>query len=292
MRRYGLATFALSVLALTFGAASSGARNISGTWSGIGGAAGTYVIMQTGATVKWYGHSDDGHTWAHDFTGTMKGNALISGTFQDRAGYDVHQRGTVQVRVEDGCHLSFVSASVPWGTTSWTKKNCAAADLLVPIETVSNGCGGAGWDSLVKLQNYLGNTSKFSISNINPVAGVYTVNFKAACDLHDAGYTGAVVRDRLHGNRIVDFRKLTRAQIDLKFLADMQLLCKRYIPASAPTARKNCMSTGGNASVGAMSRFDFVRCWGNLFFNANPPNAGPRRNDKVATLSRYCFFFK
>src|SRR5205823_4337078 len=113
------------------------------------------------------------------------------------------------------------------------------------------------------------------------------------CDLHDAGYAGAVVRDRLHGGRVVDFRGWTRKQVDEKFLADMQSLCKRYIPASAPTALANCMSTGGNVSVGAKSRYNFVRCWGNRFFDADPRSGtGPRENDKVSTLSRYCFFSK
>ncbi len=291
MRRYALTTFVLAALVLSLGAANAGARNISGTWKGVGGADGAYIITQTGSTVTWYGHADDGHTWAHDFTGAILGDN-ITGDFQDRPGYDVHQHGTVSVHVDDGCHLSFVSASVGWGTHTWTKENCTAADLLVPIESVSNGCGGAGWDAFVKFQNYLGNTSRFANSNLNPRADTYTVSFKDACDLHDAGYAGAVVRDKLHGNQIVDFRGLTRKQVDEKFLADMQLLCQKRIPATARTALANCISTGGNASVGAKSRYNFVRCWGNRFFDAAPPNTAPRENDTVSTLSRYCFFFK
>ena len=168
----------------------------------------------------------------------------------------------------------------------------------VPIESVSNGCGGAGWgDTLVRVQNYLGNTSRYADSNINPLARTYPVNFKDACDLHDAGYAGAIVRDKLNGGRIVDFRTWSRERVDKKFLEDMRYLCKRQSPGTALTARKNCQSTGGNASVGAKSRFNFVRCWGSLLFDAAPERpgkqrTGPRENDKVDILSAYCRFAK
>ena len=166
-----------------------------------------------------------------------------------------------------------------------------------PIESVSNGCGGAGWKSVVALQNYLGNTSRYADSNINPLARTYPVNFKDACDLHDAGYSGAVVRDKLNGGIVVDFRKWSRKRVDEKFLDDMRYLCKRQLPATAFTALKNCQSTGGNASVGARSRFNFVRCWGDRFFDANPTRpgtqrAGTRQNDKVSISSGYCRFAK
>ena len=167
----------------------------------------------------------------------------------------------------------------------------------VPIESVSNGCGGAGWKSVVALQNYLGNTSRYADSNINPLARTYPVNFKDACDLHDAGYSGAVVRDKLNGGIVVDFRKWSRKRVDEKFLDDMRYLCKRQLPATAFTALKNCQSTGGNASVGARSRFNFVRCWGDRFFDANPARpgtqrTGTRQNDKVSISSGYCRFAK
>ena len=291
MRRYALIAFMLAGVVFSFGAATADAANITGTWKGVGGVDGIYIITQAGSTVTWYGHADDGTSWANDFVGAILGDN-ITGTFQDRPGYSVHQTGTVNVHVDNGCQLSFVSASVGWGTQTWTKQNCGAADLLVPIESVSNGCGGAGWDAFVKFQNYLGNTSRFANSNVNPRAATYTVDFKDACDLHDAGYAGAVVRDKLDGNKVVDFRGWTRAQVDEEFLKNMQLLCQRRIPATAQIALANCMSTGGNASVGAKSRYDFVRCWGNRFFDANPPTAAPRENDVVSTLSRYCFFFK
>ena len=146
----------------------------------------------------------------------------------------------------------------------------------VPIESVSNGCGGAGWDSLVRAQNYLGNTSVYKDSNKNPLATSYSVSFADACNLHDAGYSGAVVRDKIRGG-IKDFRRWTRRQIDEKFLADMRALCERQIPATAAIALSNCKSTGGNLSVGAESRYNFVRRFGYLFFDADPSRPGVQR---------------
>ena len=169
----------------------------------------------------------------------------------------------------------------------------AVEELVVAIESVSNGCGGPRWDPVVNGENYLGNTSKYADSNINPLARTYTVNFKDACDLHDAGYAGAVVRDKLNGNRIVDFRNWSRRRVDDKFLDDMRLLCARQLPKTTLTALKNCKSTGGNGSYGARSRYNVVRCWGNLVFDADPrrpgtQRSGPRVNDKVSSLSSYC----
>src|SRR5713226_2690068 len=126
MRRYALTTFVLAALVLSLGAANAGARNISGTWKGVGGADGAYIIKQTGSTVTWYGHADDGHTWAHDFTGPILGDN-ITADFQDRAGYDVLHHGTVSVHADDGCNLGFVSASVGGGKLTCAKENCTAA---------------------------------------------------------------------------------------------------------------------------------------------------------------------
>lgn len=181
-----------------------------------------------------------------------------------------------------------------------TRPAADPADAVVPIASVSNGCGGAGWRALVKLQNHLGNTSRFWNSEkgliYDPRARPYTVDFSAACNLHDAGYAGAIVKDSLRGG-IKDFRGWSRKKVDGKFLADMRLLCARQIEPSAVYALRNCRSTGGNVSVGAVSRFNFVRCFGSSFFDADlelpgTQKTGPRRNDIVGWLSSHCLFFK
>ncbi|MEX2049186.1 MAG: hypothetical protein WEB90_06385, partial [Gemmatimonadota bacterium] len=148
------------------------------------------------------------------------------------------------------------------------KSSCAWIKFLVPIKRVSNGCGGEGWDIVVKVENYLGNTHTYGDSWFNPLAKTYTVNFKKACDLHDAGYGGQMVYDTIN-KRSIDYRRWSRKAVDKKFLADMLKLCNRQIPARAKYARQKCKSTGGALSFGAHSAYSIVRDWGHLFFDAD-----------------------
>jgi hypothetical protein len=178
--------------------------------------------------------------------------------------------GTLSINV---CHAATDVTAAE--CTVWTRKDTAAEP--VPMSTVANGCGGAGWESLEKAQNYLGNTSEYRNSNQRqrgPVrARTYPVNFVQACNLHDAGYAGAVVRDAINGG-IVDFRRWTRKQVDDKFLDDMRILCTRQIPAKAKLALANCRGRGGKFSFGAESRYNFVRFWGDEFFDADTTQDG------------------
>lgn len=158
------------------------------------------------------------------------------------------------------------------------KSSCKWLSLLVPIGRVSNHCGGAGWDSIVAIENYFGNTSSY----YEPRNGrKYVVNFSRACDLHDAGYGGHTVRDTINRTRkhpsgqVIDFRPWNRERVDNKFLRDMQTLCRRQIPASAPNARRAC--------VEGTVRFKIVRTFGDSFFDADPltpgvQSTGPRDN--------------
>ena len=150
------------------------------------------------------------------------------------------------------------------------KSSCAWIRWLVGIKAVSNGCGGSGWGKIGTVaQNYLGNTSVYKNSNMNPVAASYTVDFTEACDLHDAGYAGVMVDDAINGGPPIDFRTWSRARVDQKFLADMRTLCRAKIPADAAIARANCEARGGTTSIGALSRFTFVDDYGDLFFDAD-----------------------
>jgi hypothetical protein len=149
---------------------------------------------------------------------------------------------------------------------------------VVKVSSVSNGCGGEGLTK--KGQNYALNTSIYAESATEK----YTVNFEPACNLHDAGYSGAVVHDNLHGGVVVDFSTWSRRQVDFKFLQDMQFLCRRTIPDQARTALAKCLGNGGADSIGAASRYAGVRELGDAYFDANPiipgvQAAGPRANN-------------
>lgn len=142
------------------------------------------------------------------------------------------------------------------------KSSCAWLDVLVPIKNVSNECGGAGWDSVVAIENWVGNRSTFYD---NRLGESFTVDFRDACNLHDAGYGGATVRDILAGRRghrpIVTFRRWSRRAVDDKFQADMQKICLRDIPKRASLARYSCVTGTG--------RYEAVRLVGGSFFDAD-----------------------
>ncbi len=155
---------------------------------------------------------------------------------------------------------------------------CKWISLLVPIARVSNGCGGEGWDAAVAVENHFGNTGVY----IEPPhrergrdvpARRFEVSFVAACNLHDAGYGGQMVEDTINGG-IVDYHNWTRKQADDKFQADMSVLCRKKIPASAPKARRDCEQN---------LRYWAVRKVGDSFFDAGlmQPGTqaeGPRNN--------------
>jgi hypothetical protein len=283
MRRIGVLAAVVLLGTAIVDAKAQAPFQLTGLWQGSGG--NTIQLRQSGTTISWLSHAASKTLWAHDFTGTISAN-VISGRFQDRPGYTLHNSGTISARVIDRCHLVITGVAVDGGPTSaggeqFTRIPCPSpTPEPVPIVSVSNGCGGAGWRLFVKAQNYLGNTSTFWNSRdgylYDPNATSYTVDFTEACNLHDAGYAGAVVVDKLRGG-IKDFRGWSRKQVDAKFLADMRLLCERQIPARAPVARRNCRARGGNVSVGAVSRYAFVRDWGDRFFDADPAAPGTQR---------------
>ncbi|WP_372791845.1 hypothetical protein [Paraconexibacter sp.] len=152
------------------------------------------------------------------------------------------------------------------------RSSCAWLRLLVPIASVSNKCGGAGWSSITAIQNYFGNTSKFYDSRLKHS---YRVRFVDACNLHDAGYGGHTVRDRINRSRkyrkgkVVSFHSWYRKRVDDKFQRDMRTLCRRQIPSRARIARARCLA--------GTVRYDIVRAFGYLFFDAELREPGTQQ---------------
>ena len=153
-------------------------------------------------------------------------------------------------------------------------RSCAWIPLVVPVEQVSNTCGGEGWDALVEVQHYFGNVHTYSNSNTDPSAPTYTVDFSSACNVHDAAYGGHAVWDVFKGTQAHDFRTMGRPKIDLEFLANMRKLCAAGIPATAKVAMAKCTGTGGPASVGAERLYNLVKKIGWQFFDADLTKSG------------------
>jgi hypothetical protein len=169
-----------------------------------------------------------------------------------------------------------------------------------PVEATaySNGCGGdTGIGAVTSLLNWFLDTARYKDSWYNPLAPTYTADFRAACDLHDAGYDGGIVFDRINGG-VVDFRTWSRAAVDAKFLADLRTLCARQIPlvsyrwwqpGTTGVARAKCQGSGsfnlaGVYYKGAEDYYGAVRSLGDGFFDADPAvpgrqSSGPRANN-------------
>jgi hypothetical protein len=290
-RRLAVNALGLLLLGAVAGAgwAAGPTYDLNGAWTDKAGTT-SLTLQQSGNTLTWQGGPNN-RAWIQSFRGTL-GGSTFSGTFvQDAPGVSPQRyHGTMTARVIDSCHFVFTSivqAGMPTVSgIEFVKNPCTTVPAPVPIATVSNGCGGGDWKLLVKFQNFLANTSTYyDVPNgtANLMAHQWSVSFKDACDLHDAGYAGAVVRDKLRGG-IKDFRRWTRKQVDDKFLADMRFLCERQIAKDETIVLDKCRGHGGDASIGAESRYDFVREHGAAFFDADldrpgTQKTGPRANN-------------
>ncbi len=98
---------------------------------------------------------------------------------------------------------------------------------------------------------------------------VFVVNFRPACDMHDAGYDGGIVFDPINGG-VVDTRGLSRRTIDDRFYADLMTSCNRQIGWNAPAARAQCYGI-------AATYYFAVRAAGGPRFDADPAVPGTQQ---------------
>jgi hypothetical protein len=158
-----------------------------------------------------------------------------------------------------------VAVAVALGAVVGLLAPAAHADTLpgnlavpFPAAAYSNGCSFPGPNLLLDQQPFPDAPFGFP--------WLFVVNFRPACDMHDAGYDGGIVFDPVNGPT-VDTRTLSRLTIDLRFLGDLRTLCNRTIPPFAPAALASCHAV---ASV----YFTAVRAAGTLLFDANPAVTG------------------
>jgi hypothetical protein len=94
----------------------------------------------------------------------------------------------------------------------------------------------------------------------------FVVNFRPACDMHDAGYDGGIVVHPIRGF-VVDTRGMSRQSVDFLFLNDLMLSCEQQIGANAFVARSLCVTQ-------AHIYFTAVRGFASSRFDASPAVPG------------------
>lgn len=164
--------------------------------------------------------------------------------------------------------------------TNWYATSCAAGeclkngedeaiiwpplpDALVPLSSVSNGCGGGPAGNDPKdgdVSDYVNSEIPFADLASWERSKKYHVNFREACKQHDAGYSHAKVKDMaLNGSKVIDYFTSTKAQVDTKFLEDMWKICDDQVPKTATVALRNCKQSGGfHTEHGAKTRYNVV----------------------------------
>jgi hypothetical protein len=152
---------------------------------------------------------------------------------------------------------------------------CGWISLIANVDDVSNGCGGAQWGNFwEKVQNFFLDSQKYY---------GFRVDFRDACNAHDAGYGGFTVKDPVT-HRVTDFRTWTRARVDQKFQSDLQTLCSRKIKGDSQKARmaRQACQFGPHLSLtmpladtaGATAYFEGVRTYAKAAFDADPMREG------------------
>jgi hypothetical protein len=161
--------------------------------------------------------------------------------------------------------LGAVVATTALGTFA---ANAAHADTLpgntpstpFPASAYGNGCSVPGPNVLLDQSPPLVDPSPWA------APWVFIVNFRPACDLHDAGYDGGIVFDPINGG-VIDTRAMSRRTIDDRFYNDLLTSCNRQIGWNAPAARAQCYTI-------ASTYYLAVRAAASFRFDANPAVAG------------------
>jgi len=144
------------------------------------------------------------------------------------------------------------SSGAPCSNVMWV-------GIEVPLNRVSNGCGGQlGSKFIDRWMSKEWDSKKI---------GGETVLFKPACDAHDAGYSGLTVKNPVSG-MITDYRTWTRQQVDDFFMMDLQSICMKH-----PKVVMSCMPF-------PTKYYGVVRAVGSWFYDADPTIPGITWNYK------------
>jgi hypothetical protein len=133
--------------------------------------------------------------------------------------------------------------------------------IEVPIAFVSNGCGGMTGVHFV-------DSTETKLLDKRTFAGV-VVSFKEACDIHDAAYSGVVVKDVFLKNTVVNYKQWPRTLVDSQFRTELQQAYAKYLTPSART-NPHVAAAISECLKWATRYYTAVRLVGGLFYDANP----------------------
>jgi len=153
----------------------------------------------------------------------------------------------------------------------------ALPDALVELDTVANGCGGgaAGNDPKLGDESVISDSEMPFEDVTTKKAKKFPINYREACKQHDAGYSGAKVKDLVNGGTVTDYFDKNQKWIDNKFYDDMVKICDAKIPAKHAVALNNCKFNGGFHTVsGAKTRWNIVFVGGYFFYKERPALTG------------------
>ncbi len=197
---------------------------------GISGPAGIVRVGQK-VPVKWWVNDNSGKAawWIDLYSGGTKVSTTKSNGYMKTGSFSGYYPSLGQ---NSGPYFLCIRAKDRAGNTSAhePRSACARMSIQVRMPLVSNGCGPRSNWLLEKGFNWVGNIREF---------GGIPVNIAPACNVHDAGYTGATVGDPFT-KTVIDFRTWSRQRVDLKFLRDIKAQCTKSLPKSRPALVKAC----------------------------------------------------
>ncbi|MFA7324275.1 MAG: hypothetical protein WC005_07950 [Candidatus Nanopelagicales bacterium] len=191
------------------------------------------------------------------------------------------QKRTLVIRPSSsfpGPYYLCISAIDSQGTKSanWPCSAWAWLSLEVPLDSrISNGCGGSGLPGVpVEAQNWWADTKQYTDRQHE-----YTVNFRSACNVHDAAYSGLTFKDPFSGKdsgKVIDFRRWSRKAIDEKFLTNLVSLCRKTIDRQA--ALDQC-----EGLLGAKRLYELVREFAKTAYDADATTPGDQDVSPAST---------
>ena len=173
-------------------------------------------------------------------------------------------------------------------SVNYPQSACAWMSIQVRLAPsgVANGCGGGQWgETAGNLQNWLLDTKEY---------GGEIVNFRPACNQHDAGYAGITTYDPFL-KKVVDFRGWSRLQVDNKFYDDLRTLCHRYLDGTGVDHLDMFRCTRGlslddvlltelaGQSPGALAYWEGVRAYGLEAYDSNSTLPGTQTDFRPET---------